>query len=112
MIIFVFYERDVGCGGVSLLVQWLPLHFPIGCVGPIPCQRTKIPHAAWCGQKLFWKERDVVNKWFLCEFFNNIATGSYLKSQLMVRNFIRWFSVIHAFYYTWPYLIPVLLTVG
>ena len=52
------------------------------------------------------------NKWFPYEYFNNIATSSYLKSQLMLRNFIKWFPMIHAFYYTWPYLIPFLLTVG
>ena len=39
-------------GGTSLAVQWLRLHTSnIGGVGSIPGQVTKIPCAAWCGQK-------------------------------------------------------------
>ena len=36
----------------SLLVQWLRLYTSNAeAVGSIPGQETKIPHAAWCGQK-------------------------------------------------------------
>ena len=35
-----------------LVVQWLGLHASIaGATGWIPGRRTKIPYAAWCGQK-------------------------------------------------------------
>ena len=36
----------------SLEVQWLRLHAPnAGGTGSNPGRGTKIPHAAWCGQK-------------------------------------------------------------
>ena len=39
--------------GTSLVVQWLRLHPSIAAgTGSIPGWGTKIPHAAWCGQKL------------------------------------------------------------
>ena len=39
-------------GGTSLAVQWLTLHVSnAGDVGLIPGWRTKMPHAARCGQK-------------------------------------------------------------
>ena len=38
--------------GVSQVVQWLRLHASTsGGMGSIPGLGTKIPHAAWCGQK-------------------------------------------------------------
>ena len=40
----------------SLVVQWLRLHAAnAGSMGLIPSQGTKIPHAMWCGQKIFQK---------------------------------------------------------
>ena len=39
--------------GTYLEVQWLRLHTStLAGMGSIPSQGTKIPHAAWCGQKL------------------------------------------------------------
>ena len=39
--------------GTSLAVQWLGLHASnAGSVGSIPVPGTKIPHAAWHGQKI------------------------------------------------------------
>ena len=38
--------------GLPCLAQWLRLHAPnAGGKCSIPGQGTKIPHAAWCGQK-------------------------------------------------------------
>ena len=38
--------------GTSLVAQWLRLHAPeAGDMGSIPGQGTKIPHAAWHGEK-------------------------------------------------------------
>ena len=41
--------------GTSLVIQWLRLHAPMQGMGLIPGQETKIPHAAQCSQKLFFK---------------------------------------------------------
>ena len=52
--------------GTSLVVQWLRLHAAnAGGTGSIPGGGTKIPHAAWCGQKVKKKKkvgRDLENK--------------------------------------------------
>ena len=37
--------------GTSLAVQWLTPRFSTGSLGSIPSQGTKIPRAAWHGQK-------------------------------------------------------------
>ena len=43
--------------GTSLAVQWLRLHAPsAGSTGSVPGRGTKIPHAAWCGQKKTWRQ--------------------------------------------------------
>ena len=42
--------------GTSLMVQWLRLCAPnLGGTGSIPGQEIKIPHAAWHGQKIKFK---------------------------------------------------------
>ena len=42
--------------GTYLLIQWLRLcTFNAGSVSSVPNQGTKIPHAMWCGQKIFFK---------------------------------------------------------
>ena len=45
-------SKEKNNGGTSLEVQWLRLHASTaGDTGSIPGHGTKIPHAAWCGQK-------------------------------------------------------------
>ena len=44
----------------SLVVQWLRLHASnAGDLDSVPGQGTKIPHAAWCGQKINLKNKQV-----------------------------------------------------
>ena len=71
--------------GDLLAVQWLRLCTSnAGGVGSVPDQRTKIPHAVWCGQKsikkkktknLSWALRGVVLDsdldFFHCSFMSN-----------------------------------------
>ena len=51
------HELKVSSPGTSPAVQWLRLHASTaGGVGSIPGQGTKIPHAVWGGQKIFFKK--------------------------------------------------------
>ena len=48
----VICDKKKRASGVSQVVQWLRLHASTaGGMGSIPGLGTKIPHAAWCGQK-------------------------------------------------------------
>ena len=60
--LFIYYLSM----GNSLVVQWLRFHaFIAGGTSSIPGWGTKIPHAAWCGQK---KKKQTISD-FLCNIF-------------------------------------------
>ena len=54
----ILISQDCTELGTSLAFQRLRLHVSTaGCVGLIPGQGNKIPHAAWCSQKVKKKKR-------------------------------------------------------
>ena len=45
----------ISCMETSLAIQWLGLCSSTAVdTGPVPGQRAKVPHAAWCSQKSFF----------------------------------------------------------
>ena len=62
--------------GTSLVVQWLRFHDSnTGNAGSIPGRGTKIPHAAWRGQKNKANKQTALLYVFTSEFLS----GTYLK---------------------------------
>ena len=65
--LFIYYLSM----GNSLVVQWLRFHaFIAGGTSSIPGWGTKIPHAAWCGQKNKNKNKNKLSViFYLCNIF-------------------------------------------
>ena len=56
------YSKITKSKGNSLAVQWLGLRtFTAEGTGSIPGQGTKIPQAAWCGQKKVNRYKRILN---------------------------------------------------